>query len=473
MTKAIIQKTAIFKLHFRSASKTRALDEAIRLYSKAYNNLLEKCKPLAEAWLIVEKTPSRFDAMKQISRACDSVTEIGLSSKLREGLIADIAGNIISYVELEKAYCSKEHDSDKGEPQYPKPDYSYQPSSYEEALDSAESWIGTNQEFLSLLERTSRQQGRPLYFCRLRDFQLSEYEPNRWGVTLQLFNKFAEQTKYRFPLAFGDWHVENYLRCAKPRCTHLCRVDGEYFLHVAFEFEREILDKGTEESYLGIDRGLRKQACYAVVDKQGKVLETGALGAEVADLQRTLGRNRQEKQQKGCRTNRKDYQRNQQEKMLHLIANELIDKAVKHKSLVVMEDLNVQNTNSRTRSLYAKFKKILDYKLPLNGMWQSKEVFAAYSSKICSNCGQEGIREAESFSCLACGYAGDADINAAINIARRALYKKADWEKKGGYKVFHQSFGTAEIVGYLPAGPRPAAKPYEGEIPLVCGGQIL
>jgi len=33
--------------------------------------------------------------------------------------------------------------------------------------------------------------------------------------------------------------------------------------------------------------------------------------------------------------------------------------------------------------------------------------------------------------------------SAAVNIARRALYKKADWEKKGGYKAFHRSFANA------------------------------
>jgi len=40
----------------------------------------------------------------------------------------------------------------------------------------------------------------------------------------------------------------------------------------------------------------------------------------------------------------------------------------------------------------------------------------------------------------ACGYAGHSDDNAAVNIARRALYRKADWP--GGYREFHRSFAN-------------------------------
>ena len=46
-----------------------------------------------------------------------------------------------------------------------------------------------------------------------------------------------------------------------------------------------------------------------------------------------------------------------------------------------------------------------------------------YTSQICSNCGikDKTNRDGEHFHCKSCGLDIDADLNAAINILRRAL----------------------------------------------------
>jgi len=49
-----------------------------------------------------------------------------------------------------------------------------------------------------------------------------------------------------------------------------------------------------------------------------------------------------------------------------------------------------------------------------------EKVSAAFTSQRCSACGRVDARSRESqarFVCTACGYAGHADVNAAINIA--------------------------------------------------------
>jgi len=263
------------------------------------------------------------------------------------------------------------------------------------------------------------------------------------GITLNLQPKGQQPTRLRFPLAFGEWHEETYLEKGTPRCAHLCRREGEYFLHVAFEFPVEVMEASEAQCLLGIDRGIVKQAAYALTDLEGKVLRVGSLGREQRELQIVLGRYRQAAQKAGRRVTAREWQRRRQEENLHLVVNAVVKLAAAHKALVVMEDLNLHKAGRFVRSQYAKLAKILDYKLTEAGLPQPKEVFAASSSKICSNCGEEGGRDREYFHCSACSSDMDADENAAVNIARRALYHKAKWTREGGYRAFHRSFLSA------------------------------
>jgi len=52
------------------------------------------------------------------------------------------------------------------------------------------------------------------------------------------------------------------------------------------------------------------------------------------------------------------------------------------------------------------------------------KVSPAYSSQQCSQCGaiDEKNRLGEKFSCIACGYKNDADVNASLNILHRGVY---------------------------------------------------
>jgi len=52
------------------------------------------------------------------------------------------------------------------------------------------------------------------------------------------------------------------------------------------------------------------------------------------------------------------------------------------------------------------------------------KVSPAYSSQQCSQCGaiDEKNRLGEKFSCIACGYENDADVNASLNILHRGVY---------------------------------------------------
>ena len=450
-----LQKTAIFQLHNLSAAKRRVLDLALERYGDAYNLMLERCHETANKWVSERVEGKRaypltpFTAAKEIRPLFPSSEELNLSSALRDGLLSDLAGNLVSYCELRQSWEQQQRgEESSNEPKYPEPLYGYRPGQYEETLAQVAAWAGESfdfKEFQSHLLKEARQAVHPLFYVRLHDFGLEQLNGDHWGARLQLQPKGCNPTKLHFPLAFGERHEQEYLTKGKPRCARLARRDGEYYLHVSFEFQVEAIARGEQECYLGIDRGILKQAAYALVSLDGTILHKGSLGRELRTLQVALGRRRQARQRCGRRIGAKHWQRRHQEELLHQIANEIVGLAASHRALVVMERLELQTAGAFIRSQYAKLAKMLDYKLRLAALLPPIKVFAAYSSLICCGCGGMGTREARDRETLHCGECGailDADENAAVNIARRALYCKANWEDCGGYRAFHRSFAS-------------------------------
>lgn len=448
-----VQKTAIFKLRNPSARKAQILDLVFARYGEAYNLMLKRCRAIADRWVrerldgVRQRPLSPFTATKEIRSLLPRSEELKLPGALRDGLHFDLAGNLTSYCELRWRWETREQtDSGKQEAQYPAPVYGYRPEAYGKTLAEAAAWGGDHFDFLdwqARLLREARETVRPLLYMRAGDFSLERLGSGRWGVTLPVQPRGHEPTKLRFPLAFGEWHQQEYLEKGTAHAARLCRREGEYYLHVSFEFEIEAMARGEEQSFLGIDRGVLKQAAYALVDLQGKLFRTGSLGRELRGLQIALGRYRQAAQKAGRRMRALDWQRRHQEELLHQIANDLVELAAAEKALIVMESLDLHTGGAFVRSQFAKLAKILHYKVRQAGLLPPREVFAAYSSLICSRCGEDGARgdpEREAFHCGHCGAIMDADENAAVNIARRALYRKARWDRRGGYRAFHRSF---------------------------------
>jgi IS605 OrfB family transposase len=447
----IVEKTAVFRLHNPSGSKRQVLDLAFARYGEAYNLALDKARPLTAEWLAAarrgDRPPSLYRASSQMRPLLPSGQELALPSSLRDGLLLDVAGNLLSYCELRRRWERGEAAREPmGEPRYPHPVYGFRPDAYYRTLAEAVSWTGGHFDFADFqarLTREAQQVVRPLFFARARDFGLQLLDRDRWGATLNLQPKGYAPTRLRFPLAFGEWHEREYLQKGTPRCARLCRRRDHYFLHVSFEFTIQAMARGEEQAYLGIDRGVTKQAAFALVDPQGRLLRAGALGRELRPLQVALGRYRQAQQKAGRRVRARSWQRRHQEELLHQIANAIVHLAAEHSALVVIEDLTLQTAGRFVRSQYAKLANILSYKLLQAGLLPPREVFAAHSSTICSRCGEFGERsqhDRERFQCPACGAHLDADENAALNIARRALYRKSHWLRRGGYQAFHRSF---------------------------------
>jgi putative transposase len=130
------------------------------------------------------------------------------------------------------------------------------------------------------------------------------------------------------------------------------------------------------------------------------------------------------------------------------IRNDVLHKASttisKNHAVVVLEDLRIPNMTASAagtvedpgRSVRAKrglnrrildqgwgeFRRQLDYKLAWSG-GALLLVDPRDTSRTCAQCGHvssENRQAQATFRCLGCGYAANADTNAAINILRRA-----------------------------------------------------
>lgn len=115
---------------------------------------------------------------------------------------------------------------------------------------------------------------------------------------------------------------------------------------------------------------------------------------------------------------------------------------------------NVKPKAGLSRSILAtgwsEFRQKLAYKAA-----DVIEVKAAYTSQKCSSCGhvsKENRRSQSRFQCVACGYQGNADINAALNILALGTGDQAQTGRE-----------RASMIARLPKGRGARASPAQGE----------
>lgn len=112
----------------------------------------------------------------------------------------------------------------------------------------------------------------------------------------------------------------------------------------------------------------------------------------------------------------------------HKLSYRLVKKAKDSNSYLVIEDLTGirQRTNHKGRRLrkmiggwsFYQLRAFISYKAEIAGV-PLVTVNPAYTSQTCSQCGLTGSRRKHLFSCKSCGYVGDSELNASLNIALR------------------------------------------------------
>jgi IS605 OrfB family transposase len=480
--------TCVFKLADPTNNKKTVLDYVFIEYTNAVKSMLVEAQTrindiATNGVYEIKNKKGEIIGRKYTSKSImNTLPKSGqlsfpINSSLKESVINNVSVILASYLALT--------DSDKQEAGYPE---ILSPKSDEKDWRTIWYDIGTaitlkdENEAKANLTRVVKAKPLPIHYIRARDLTLLyNRKKNTFWVWLKLLpSKSQFNTKmvviaddgfvnqmtgevftYRgksaimFPLQIGQrnggwgWQYHKFLEPlqqgqATIKAAKLIQKQGEYFLHVSFAFE--VPEPYLPASYIGIDRGVFHSMAYGIVDLDGRIVKMGHNPDGFRDVRIEAGLKVQAKQKRGKAVSVKDYKRRHLDNILHVVINDVITQALKHKSMIVLEDLDIQIRGKFFKSAWRKMYNILEYKCKLFGIpfWK-KGIWAAYSSQICIYCGERNEdrkRDGTPFECPACSAVYHSDEGAGINIARRVLYRKKDWEDKGGYFTFHRSFAN-------------------------------
>jgi IS605 OrfB family transposase len=255
---------------------------------------------------------------------------------------------------------------------------------------------------------------------------------------------FTSATGLLFPIAFSRGsHLAQFIAKARPQSAKLAKTGNRYELHVTFEYETPMAHPA---AWLGVDRGIYNLAALTAVDDTGKVLAAERVdGRDLRHVQRIEERRQKHAQAKGRRYTRKS-RKAMADEAVHVAANRIVERAKQANAQVVIEDLRqltgrakprARNPFNRllNRTQYAKLRSVLEYKLAVAGLPPPKRVAAAHMSQTCPCCGHRspenrkktasgGAFIMDRFHCQRCGYAANADENAARVIALRRIWRE-------------------------------------------------
>ena len=232
------------------------------------------------------------------------------------------------------------------------------------------------------------------------------------------------------PLAFGEYQLNKIKNPKyKLKTAKLYKYNDEWYLDLIMEYKQP---KRETDTILGIDLGIVKLATFSIINKQENILHQECISGK--DLRFKRMRYRQKRKAKarssGSETTSLIKENRLCKELNFKIANRIIALADKHNSLLVFEDLKYIRkniTNDNTLNNYEKnswafyqLKEIIKHKADLKGI-PYQEVNPKDTSQICSVCGEKGFRKNQNrFLCKEL-HLLNADYNASINIAKRAI----------------------------------------------------
>lgn len=264
-------------------------------------------------------------------------------------------------------------------------------------------------------QRTFKPHGAVAYDNRILGWKLEAMQVGIWTLN-------GRET---IPFVCGNYHHQ--LLSGQRGETDLVYRKGKFFLYTTCDVEADTpIDV---EDFLGVDLGVRNIA----TDSTGMIHSASHL-LNVRHRYRRLRRKLQQKGTKSAKRllKKRSLKENHFAKHVnHCISKQIVKKAKDSGQGIALEDL----THIRTRVTFRKpqrdtlhswafadlrFK--VTYKAERAGI-PVVLVDARYTSQMCSCCGhtsRSNRPNQSTFKCRSCGFVAHADLNAALNIGRRA-----------------------------------------------------
>ncbi len=255
----------------------------------------------------------------------------------------------------------------------------------------------------------------------------------RWWIRIPI--KKGERRNY--PLRMAPEHEEILADHSVKICNSVfIRKGGRFYIHL--KIKKPVSQAFEPRSrVLAVDLGERNVATSVIVDA-GLVRDPRFFARAIRGLRRHyawLRRRLQELQH--FRTLRRigNVERRKVDDLLHKTAKEIVAMATREKAPIAIGDLTHISQRSPKSSMTRgkRFRRIV-HSMPTRRLityikykaaWAGVPVFLvneAYTSQKCHKCGIKGSRPNQGlFRCPSCGWTGNADINGAANIGKRAL----------------------------------------------------
>jgi len=232
------------------------------------------------------------------------------------------------------------------------------------------------------------------------------------------------QGRQKIKLQLGNYQ-RRLLKGQKPTAGHLVYDKKKKAFYIHFAIEVPQTPESDPDDALGVDLGINRIATLST----GETIS----GRKLNRLREARQRTKSSLQAKGTQGAKRALKRlsgkqaRMMENLNHVISKKIVKKAKAASVAIALEDL----TGIRERAAKGKrMSKMLGrwafYDLRTKIAYKAKQagvtvvlVDPAYTSKICSVCGEIGSRRKHKFVCKSCGNLMDADHNGAVNISRR------------------------------------------------------
>jgi len=249
------------------------------------------------------------------------------------------------------------------------------------------------------------------------------FDKRTYSIKGNLLSLYTLEGRIRIPMRMGPFQ-EDYFSKGIPKEGELICKKGRWYFNLVLDLPEAPKTENT--TYLGVDLGENNLAAIS----SGKIFGGGKIRHDrdkfLAKRRKLQSNGSQSAKQLLKKISGREARRMKQTN--HQVSKAIVQEAIKNQAgVIVLEDLrNIRRRikgglRIRTRlhrwSFY-QLQMMIQYKAENLGI-QVKYVNPAYSSQLCSQCDQLGIRQGNAFKCL-CGNQQHADLNASRTLCRFA-----------------------------------------------------